>query len=89
SYIRLGKFMGKVKVSYEKCNYEIVEKEEKCFGYINSVDLSEEVKIKSFELINIHPVPLFKNLKVKGELYKINTGDGVIYYPVNVKLGGN
>src|SRR3712207_8830372 len=36
SYIRLGKFMGKVKVTYEECNFEIINDLKECYGLINS-----------------------------------------------------
>lgn len=88
NYLRLGKFMGKAKVIYEKCEFEVLNGEYKCFGYVNSVDLSEEFDVKSFELINMHPVPVFKDLTGCGEVYKINTKDGIVYYPTKVRLGG-
>ena len=87
-YVRLGKFMGKAKLICEKCSYEIVNEEQESFGYINAVDINDDFGIKSFELLNIQPVPLFKNLKGIGELYKIKTNSGIVYYPTNLKLGG-
>lgn len=88
SYIRLGKFMGKVKVSYKECNFEVVEEEKECFGYVNAVDLNDEFKANSFELINMHPVPLLKKLKGIGKLYKIMDDGNVTYYPAKIKFGG-
>ena len=89
SYIRLGKFLGKVKVSYEECNFDIIRSDELCYGLVNTVDLDEDFNVKGFELINMQPVSLFKNLRGKGEMYAIKTGNGEIYYPCQVKLGGN
>lgn len=89
SYIRLGKFMGKVKVSYEKCSFNVVEDYKNCYGLVNSLDLSEEFDIKGFDLINIHPVSLFKNLTGKGKMYHIKTNGNEIFYPCQVKFGGN
>ncbi|WP_029452497.1 type I-D CRISPR-associated protein Cas5/Csc1 [Clostridium algidicarnis] len=89
SYIRLGKFLGKVKVSYERCDFDIEKSDKKCYGLINTVDLSEDFKIKGFELINMQPVSLFKNLRGEGKMYKIKTKEGEIFYPCEVKLGGN
>lgn len=88
SYIRLGKFLGKVKVSYERCDFEIQKLDKKCYGLINTVDLSDNFKIKGFELINMQPVSLFKNLRGEGNMYKIKTKQGEIFYPCEVKLGG-
>ena len=88
SYIRLGKFMGKVKVTYEECSFNIIEDEKECFGLINSLDLDKEFEVVNFDLINVHPVSLFKNLRGKGKLYEINTKEGKIFYPCNMVLGG-
>jgi len=87
-YIRLGKFMGKCKVSYEECPYEIIEDERGCYGLINSADLHSGFEIKGFNMINVYPVPLFNKLTGKGKMYKISTKDGILYYPCNVSLGG-
>lgn len=88
SYIRLGKFLGKVKISYEKCDFTIVKENKECYGLINSVDLSEDFNVKGFDLINMHPVSLFKNLKGEGNMYKIKTNEGEIFYPCHVNFGG-
>lgn len=89
SYIRLGKFMGKVKVNYEKCRFDIVDDYKSCYGLVNSLDLSQKFDIKGFDLINIHPVSLFKNLRGKGKLYHIRTSEGEIFYPNEIKFGGD
>ncbi|KEI17805.1 hypothetical protein Z959_06060 [Clostridium novyi B str. ATCC 27606] len=89
SYIRLGKFMGKVKVTYEECNFEIINDLKECYGLINSLDLSESFDAKSFELINMQPLSLFKNLKGKGEMYSIRTSHGEIFYPSKINFGGS
>ncbi|MBW9152362.1 type I-D CRISPR-associated protein Cas5/Csc1 [Clostridium estertheticum] len=89
SYIRLGKFLGKVKVSYEKCSFDVTRADKQCYGLVNTVDLSEDFKAKGFDLINMHPVSLLKNLRGEGEMYHIKTEQGEIYYPCHVKLGGN
>ncbi|MBZ9622636.1 type I-D CRISPR-associated protein Cas5/Csc1 [Clostridium sp. FP2] len=89
SYIRLGKFLGKVKVSYEKCEFAIDSSDKQCYGLVNSVDLSEDFNVKGFDLINMHPVSLLKNLRGEGKMYQIKTNAGEIFYPCNVKLGGN
>ncbi|MDW8801443.1 type I-D CRISPR-associated protein Cas5/Csc1 [Clostridium sp. A1-XYC3] len=88
-YIRLGKFMGKVKVSYEKCSFNIIDDCKSSYGLVNSLDLSEELNIKSFELINMHPVSLFKNLQGKGKFYAIKVDGKEIFYPCQVKFGGD
>ena len=87
-YLRLGKFMGKAKVFYEKCEFEVTSGEYNCFGYVNSVDLSEEFEVKSFDLINMHPASVFKDLTGVGEFYKIRTKEGIVFYPTQVTLGG-
>ena len=87
-YLRIGKFMGKAKLTCEKCSYDIVNEEHESFGYVNSADISEEFNMKSFELLNMQPVPLFKHLKGTGEFYKIQTSDGIVYYPTDLSLGG-
>ncbi|KGM92897.1 type I-D CRISPR-associated protein Cas5/Csc1 (plasmid) [Clostridium botulinum] len=89
SYIRLGKFMGKVKVTYEKCKFDTINDLKECYGVINSLDLSESFDVKSFELINMQPVSLLKKLKGIGEMYSIKTSCGEIFYPSKVNFGGN
>lgn len=89
SYIRLGKFMGKVKVRYEKCKFDTINDLKECYGVINSLDLSESFDAKSFELINMQPVSLLKNLKGTGEMYSIKTSHGEIFYPSRISFGGN
>lgn len=89
SYIRLGKFLGKAKVSYEKCDFDTEKGFNQCYGLVNSVDLSNEFNVKGFDLINMHPVSLFKNLRGQGKMYKIKTDEGEIFYPCQVKFGGN
>ncbi|MCT4509901.1 MAG: type I-D CRISPR-associated protein Cas5/Csc1 [Tepidibacter sp.] len=89
SYIRLGKFMGKVKVIYEKCDYKVIEEEKECYGLVNSLDLHDDFEIKNFDLINVHPVSLFKNLKGRGKMYEIKTKEGTVFYPCNIVFGGS
>ena len=89
SYIRLGKFMGKAKVTYTQCSFNVIEDYKKeCFGYINVVDLLEKFNVMSFEMLNMHPVPLMKKVRGQGELYEIKSNSEIYYYPVDLKLGG-
>lgn len=72
-YIRVGKFMSKVRV-------DIVEQvditalplgEYVCQPYLNSADLPSALELLSFDLISIPPASLLKNLRFRGSAWQV------------------
>jgi CRISPR-associated protein Csc1 len=85
-YIRLGKFMSKVKLKvleeYELVNLPVGEYVS--HPYLNIADLPTNIDILSFDLVSMPPVSLFKNLHFRGSAWKI--GDFTI--PCNLRFCG-
>jgi CRISPR-associated protein Csc1 len=84
-YIRVGKFKSKVKVTIIK-EFQIIslpKGEYTCNAYLNSADISN-VNFLAFDVINIPPVSLLKNLRFQGEAWQI--GDYQI--PANLRFCG-
>jgi CRISPR-associated protein Csc1 len=85
-YIRVGKFMGKVRV-------DILEELEiqqlpianySCNSYLNSGDLPSDLQMVAFDLISIPPVSLLKNLQFHGAAWQI----GNFTLPANLLFCG-
>lgn len=77
-YIRVGKFMSKVRVDI--CDQLTVTAlpvdEYICRTYLNSADMLPNIELLSFDLISIPPASLLKNLRFRGAAWQI--GDHVI-----------
>ena len=71
-YIRLGKFMSKVKISARKQPYREVHKETEIYqDYLNPNDLSSEMRVGMFDLLNIRPTPLIRNVQLSGNFCEL------------------
>lgn len=72
-YIRVGKFMSKVRVDViEQLPVETLpEGQHHCRAYLNSADLSTDTALINFDLMAIPPVSLFKNLTFEGRAWKV------------------
>ena len=71
-YIRLGKFMSKVKVSSRKQPYREVHRETMTYpNYLNPNDLPSEMQLGMFDLLNIRPTPLIQNAQLSGNFYRL------------------
>ena len=85
-YIRVGKFMSKVRV--EVLETVIVtalpEGVYDCHTYLNSADLPPGLSLLSFDLISIPPASLLKNLRFRGPAWQV--GDYTI--PANLEFCG-
>lgn len=85
-YIRVGKFMSKVRV-------DIVQELEirpqpighySCNTYLNAADIPPALELLAFDVISIPPVSLLKNLQFHGEAWQI--GDFIV--PGNLQFCG-
>jgi CRISPR-associated protein Csc1 len=87
-YIRVGKFMSKVRVRIldeYAVNY-LPDGEHSCQGLLNTADLPQNLSLLSFDLLSIPPVSLIRNLVFQGAAWRM--GDYTI--PANSSfLGGS
>lgn len=72
-YIRLGKFMSKVKVNVLD-SWEInllSDGEYQSSNYLSAADLPPNIELLSFDLISMPPTPLLKNLHFRGAAWQV------------------
>ena len=85
-YIRLGKFMSKVKISARKQPYREVHKETEIYrNYLNPNDLPSEMQLGMFDLLNIRPTPLIRNAQLSGNFYRL-TDDAQTLLPAGMRF---
>lgn len=85
SYIRLGKFMSKARVVATAVTYEEVEAQGITIPFLlNPADLSAEMELVTFDLVNVPPVPLVRNGMMNGRFYRL---DEQIYLPAGMRFG--
>lgn len=85
-YIRVGKFLSKVRVSIVK-EFEVIPLalgNYECQAYLNVADLSASVNFLAFDLLSIPPASLLKNLRFRGEAWQI----GNYIVPAHLQFGG-
>ena len=71
-YIRLGKFMSKAKISAYKQQYREVHAQDVSYrDYLNPNDLSPETEIGVFDMLNIRPTPLIRQVQLSGGFYQL------------------
>lgn len=85
-YIRVGKFMSKVRVEIcSKVNVTALPPDEyDCRAYLNSADLPPGLALLNFDLISIPPASLLQNLRFRGAAWQV--GDYII--PANLEFCG-
>ena len=75
-YIRLGKFMSKAKISAYQQNYREIHAQDVPYrDYLNPNDLPPETQIGMFDLLNIRPTPLIRQVQLSGDFYELADGD--------------
>ncbi|MEA5536874.1 type I-D CRISPR-associated protein Cas5/Csc1 [Crocosphaera sp. XPORK-15E] len=85
-YIRVGKFMSKVRVDIIQ-EFEVKSLpigNHSCNTYLSAADLPSNLQLLGFDVISIPPVSLLKNLQFHGEAWKI--GDFTV--PANLQFCG-
>lgn len=71
-YIRLGKFMSKAKISAYKQRFHENHAEDVCYKYyLNPNDLPHETQIGLFDMLNIRPTPLIRQVQLSGHFYQL------------------
>ncbi|WP_416669146.1 type I-D CRISPR-associated protein Cas5/Csc1 [Egbenema bharatensis] len=85
-YIRVGKFMSKVRVdvAQELVVTALPEGEYQCDAYLSAADLPSNLQLLAFNLISMPPVSLLKNLRFYGAAWRV--GDFTL--PANLKFCG-
>ncbi|NTU79314.1 MAG: type I-D CRISPR-associated protein Cas5/Csc1 [Chloroflexales bacterium] len=71
SYIRLGKFMSKVRVAVEHHYVAEAERGEGSYELLNIADVPQESRLLAFDLLNVPPAPLARNARIIGRGYKL------------------
>ncbi|MBE8964708.1 type I-D CRISPR-associated protein Cas5/Csc1 [Nostocales cyanobacterium LEGE 12452] len=86
NYIRLGKFMSKVKVNVlnEFPVTLLPEGEYQSQHYLNAADLPQQIEALAFDLISIPPAPIIKNLRFRGAAWQV----GEIIVPAGLHFCG-
>ncbi|OYD97546.1 type I-D CRISPR-associated protein Cas5/Csc1 [Nostoc sp. 'Peltigera membranacea cyanobiont' 210A] len=86
NYIRLGKFMSKVKVNVlnEFPVTLLPEGEYQSQHYLNAADLPQQIEALAFDLISIPPAPIIKNLRFRGAAWQV----GEIVVPAGLHFCG-
>ena len=71
-YIRLGKFMSKAKISaYQQQYCEVHSQDSTYYYYLNPNDLPSDIQIGMFDLLNIRPTPLIRQVQLSGDFYEL------------------
>ena len=71
-YIRLGKFMSKAKISSYKQHYREINAQDVPYpNYLNPNDLPSDTQIGTFDLLNIRPTPLIRQVQLSGGFYEL------------------
>ena len=75
-YIRLGKFMSKAKISAYKQHYREVHAQDVSYRYyLNPNDLPSDTQIGMFDMLNIRPTPLIRQVQLSGKVYELADDD--------------
>ncbi len=87
-YIRVGKFMSKVRLDIKQ-TFKIRQlpvAQYSCNTYLSVADIPSNLELIAFDVISIPPVSLLKNLSFQGKAWQI--GDFIV--PANLQFcGGN
>ena len=84
-YIRLGKFMSKVRVNNTEVSFETVDLENQSIPFLlNPADFSKNTRMSIFDMVNVPPVPLVRNAVLSGTFYQISKSK---YLPAGMAFG--
>jgi CRISPR-associated protein Csc1 len=85
SYIRLGKFMSKERVTAVAIPHTETDTQNVTIPFLlNPVDFSSGTELVTFDLVNVPPTPLVKNGMVNGRCYQL---DKETYLPIGMQFG--
>lgn len=75
SYIRLGKFMSKARVETEQLQVGQAEEIVATCSLLNPADLPSNIQLLAYDLVNVPPAPLLRNVRVFGSVYRLPHGE--------------
>jgi CRISPR-associated protein Csc1 len=84
SYIRLGKFMSKARVEVQRLQIEQAEEIIATCALLNAADLPTNVRPLAYDLLNVPPAQLLRNVRVAGPVYRLPRGE---WLPVGMRFG--
>ena len=86
-YIRLGKFMSKTKISAYKQRYRQTYAEDVSYSnYLNPNDLPSDTQIGMFDLLNIRPAPLIRQVQLSGGFYELTDNSETLLLPAGMRF---
>jgi len=75
SYVRLGKFMSKARVSVGEVQATETDEAGVAVPFLlNPADLPADTVMAMFDLISVPPTPLVRNAHLSGRFYRLNDG---------------
>ncbi|MGI0479396.1 type I-D CRISPR-associated protein Cas5/Csc1 [Geminocystis sp. CENA526] len=87
-FIRLGKWMSKAEIKIKKLEYKIRKNTNfTCTYPLNPLDVMFTNQLISYDVINMPPVSLIKNVTMRGDYYQISLNENskqLINIPVNM-----
>lgn len=86
-YVRLGKWMSKARIETSRVSFETIDDAQETVALLlNPIDLAPSTQLQTFDVLNIHPVPLVRNAFMRGPMYKI-AGESPAWLPANMRFG--
>jgi len=86
THFRLGKFMSKAKLTVFEEEFQITDRRvEISQTVLNPNDLAAKSVLKSFDLLNIPPVPLVQNPQIESTFYQLKSIP--LFLPAGMKYG--
>jgi CRISPR-associated protein Csc1 len=86
-YIRLGKWMSKARVDVQTVPFQpMTGTRVRVIQLLNPVDLAHNTQLHTFDVLNIHPVPLVRNALLSGEFYQLG-GKEQTLLPTAMRFG--
>jgi CRISPR-associated protein Csc1 len=75
SYVRLGKFMSKARVTSQKMDHAQEEARDVAMPFLlNPADLGLGTTLHTFDLVTVPPTPLVRNARLSGRFYRLDDG---------------
>ncbi len=86
-YIRLGKWMSKARIDMKRVSFQQLSAiRTTVTQLLNPLDLAATMQLHTFDVLNIHPVPLVRNALMSGEFYQLGDKEGT-WLPAAMHFG--
>lgn len=78
-YIRLGKFMSKARLIVQEVDHTLFEAERgEIRLLLNPADIPAAYRLNVFDMVNVPPTPLIRNIEMGGRFYRLADTDRTI-----------